>query len=35
VRLEPEEGIEVERYESNVEIADEHALEALFQQFTD
>jgi hypothetical protein len=28
-------GIEVERYASDGEIADEHALEVLFQQFTD
>ena len=28
-------GIEVERYGSDGEIADEHALEALFQQFAD
>ena len=28
-------GIEVERYGSDGEIADEHALEVLFQQFTD
>ena len=28
-------GIEVERYGSNGEIADEHTLEVLFQQFTD